>query len=456
MVRDKIKSFLSRILLPKSSLPFFSRYTYHHHYWASFIWSISGGLLGLGGYVLTKGLNATALEIALLSTAGGIPYFITPFWSQFIRRHGIRNALLVTSCMEACTLLLIAFAGVPWQFILLSTIAGTAATALLPARNFIVQQNYAVTLRGRIFGQLQTYSLFIGLGLTLLTGVFLDFKDIVFYIPWREAGKWVSHQAVVEIFRLVYPIAAVLVFMAYVQFRKIRPRGEGLDVRGSSAREESYLGNMITSFREVMKVFAGHRDFLVYEMGFMLYGTGVLMMGPVMTYFAKNDLGLGYFMFAFITSFISGVVQLVVSPIWGILMDKLKGPRTSFLIYVSLAVCALTLALGAVLKNVTIIGVGFAMHGIGMSGIGITWALGSVEFAGKGQADRYTAAHVVLVGIRSLYAPLLGVGLMYALGGAQWVFVCSAFFFVAASALMYFLRRSMQRGGRKSQAVFEA
>jgi MFS family permease len=454
MIRANIKSFLSRILLPKSSLPYFSRYTYHHHYWASFIWSISGGLLGLGGYVLTKGLNASAVEIALLSTAGGIPYFLAPFWSQFIRRHGTRKALLLTSCVEAVSLALIAFAGLPWQFILLSTIGGAAATALLPARNFIVQQNYAVSLRGRIFGQLQTYSLFIGLGLTLVTGMFMDFKELVFYVPWFAGGKFVWHRVAVEIFRFVYPIAAVLVFTAYVQFRKIRPRGEGLDVRGRhAARRESYLGNIVTSFREVIKVFAGHRDFLIYEMGFMLYGTGVLMLGPVMTYFAKEDLHLGYFMFALITGFASGIMQLVFSPIWGILMDKMKGPMTSFLIYMMLALCALTLAVGAAYKSVELCALGFALHGIGMSGIGITWALGSVEFAGKGQADRYTAAHVVLVGIRSLYAPLLGVGLMYWLGGAQWVFVSSAFFFTAASALMYFLRRSMQRRGGQSRTA---
>jgi MFS family permease len=452
MIRSNIKNFLSRILLPKSALPFYSGYTYHHHYWANTVWSIAGGLLSLGGYVLTKGFAATPVEIALLSTAGGIPYFLTPFWSQFIRRHGIRNALFVTSIIEASSLFLIAFAWLPWQFILLSTMGGMASTALLPARNFIVQQNYAVSLRGRIFGQLQSYGTLIGLVLTLLTGKFMDALRITVHIPWPEGGNWVWHEFVLQGFRLVYPVGGVLVFTAYVLFRRIRPRGEGLGTRGqAAASQETYLENIATAFRAVIKVFANHRDFLIYEMGFMLYGSGLLMIDPVMKVLSDRVLGLSYTAFALITIITPGVMSLVFSPVWGILMDRLKGPRTSFLIYATLALSALGLAIAAAFSSMGIFALAYSLFGIGMSGIGITWALGSVEFAGKGQADRYTAAHVVLVGIRCMYAPLMGVGLMSLLGGAQWVFICSMGFFIAASALMFLLGRAMRRNGRHSQ-----
>jgi MFS family permease len=443
--------FFSEIFLSQSALPFYSGYTYHHHRRSTIVMGLMGGAMALGGYVMQRGLHATDWEMTALTIVSGLPYLITPFWSQFLRRHGTRGTLSFTPYIEAGAILLMACVWLPWQFIVLIGVNMIAATAMLPVQNFIMQQNYAVTLRGQIFGQLSSFFVLISMGAAFITAFVLDMRPLNLTMALPKFIHAKPLHIYIETFRFVFPLAAVVCLVGRMMFRSIRVRSESIVMAPARkrAREVGYLTNLITSFGEVVKVFKNDKHFFMYEMGFMLYGTAIIMIGPVVPIVANVKMNATYVEYALATILVSSLVQLPLGPVWGRIMDKLKGPRTSLSIYLILIV-SMVILWGAVTLNSTwLLGVGFFVQGVGMAGINITWNLGSVEFSKRGEVDRYTSSHVFLVGLRFCYAPVLGVGLMNLLGGplkgAQWVFLCGTGFLAMASMMMIFLRRSMAR-----------
>jgi len=457
--KKTINGLLSKLVLTQSALPFYSGYTYYHHRRSTIVMGLAAGLTALGGYVMQKGLKATDWEMTILTIVSGLPYLLTPFWSQFMRKHGTRGTLSFTPFIEAGAILLLACVWMPWQFIALIGVNMIASTAMLPIQNFVMQQNYAVSLRGRIFGQLSSFFILVSMSAALLTAVVLDMKPVALNIPLPKflfpGGPL---RASIETFRFVFPLAAVAWLVGRMMFRSLRARGEGVVLAPARkhAQQVGYLKSLITSFGEVVKVFRNDRNFFLYEMGFMLYGTAIIMIGPVVPIVANQKMNATYLEYALATMLVSSLVQLPLGPVWGVIMDRLKGPRTSLIIYLILIVSMVILWGAAEQNSKWLLGLGFVVQGVGMAGINITWNLGSVEFSKRGEVDRYTSSHVFLVGLRFTYAPLLGIGIMSLLGGVQrgapWVFLSGTVTLSLACILMIYLRRSMVRQQSRLEA----
>jgi hypothetical protein len=77
----------------------------------------------------------------------------------------------------------------------------------------------------------------------------------------------------------------------------------------------------------------------------------------------------------------------------------------------------------------------FFIFGIGMSGITISWALGSIFYAPEYEVSNYQAVHVTLTGVRGLFAPLVGY-LIIRIFSIEINLVISALLFALAGLMM--------------------
>jgi hypothetical protein len=75
-----------------------------------------------------------------------------------------------------------------------------------------------------------------------------------------------------------------------------------------------------------------------------------------------------------------------------------------------------------------------------MSGVSIAWALSSIYYSPAAEVSNYQAVHITLTGIRGLFTPALGYGIMVIIS-IEMTFVVSAFLFLLGGILMLFESR---------------
>jgi sugar phosphate permease len=92
---------------------------------------------------------------------------------------------------------------------------------------------------------------------------------------------------------------------------------------------------------------------------------------------------------------------------------------------------------GALADNLWIVAAGTFMIGVAMGGGQLAWQLGQNIFATKDNVGTYMGLHVMLTGLRGMFAPFLGVGIYHTLSrlfsdagvssvpGGRWLFLGS-------------------------------
>jgi hypothetical protein len=92
---------------------------------------------------------------------------------------------------------------------------------------------------------------------------------------------------------------------------------------------------------------------------------------------------------------------------------------------------------GALADNLWIVASGTFMIGVAMGGGQLAWQLGQNMFATRENVGTYMGLHVMLTGLRGMFAPFLGVGVYHALSkalpgstegdvpGGRWLFLLS-------------------------------
>jgi MFS family permease len=162
---------------------------------------------------------------------------------------------------------------------------------------------------------------------------------------------------------------------------------------------------MRKAWREAWRILREDGAFRTYEIGFMLYGCGFLCSIGLLILYAEEELGLTYGQWTTAQFLAFPAAQVVGSALLGRLSDRLGIVKTT-----ALAFGGLGLFFGVMPQVGSAEGLvaAYALFGFAMAGVGMGWSLGPLHFSPEGSAHMYTAVHFSLVGVRSLFAPLLG------------------------------------------------
>lgn len=139
----------------------------------------------------------------------------------------------------------------------------------------------------------------------------------------------------------------------------------------------------------------------------MIIGFGNLISAPLrIEYLANTKYSLNFSesQIALFVSIIPNITKLILTPIWGMLFD-----RISFFMIRFLSNLGFMLGILGFFTSNTETGFLFSaiFYGIAMSGGDVTWNLWVTKFAPKNRVADYMAVHIFLTGIRFLIAPLL-------------------------------------------------
>jgi MFS family permease len=393
-------------------------------------------------FVLGKSLNAPGWLVTLSVTIETTGMMLALYWGQLMVTGGRRRALFWGGLAGRVIMVLVLGVTTAGQFTVVVIIVHMFAALVYPAQNGILQANIRAERRGRVFGWGALVQNLTMAAVSILVGRLLD----------ADPGMY----------RVIYPVFGCLGFVYPLILSRLPRPADDLThdpVRVfvvprlplGPVRLGRLAAALITPFRAAATTFGQDRPFLWFEANFMIYGVAFMMLVPVVPLYFVNELQLSYGQISSARVLIASLGVALLSPLAGRLMDRFNPVRLSSLSYAVIALYPATLAVGAVLfPGQPALGayLAFGLYSVGMAGVNVTWNMGSIAFAPRGQGGYYQGIHVAMVGVRGLVGPAVGFTVLRLLGYRE-VFALSALVFLTAACSSALLGRWLGAGFKR-------
>ena len=430
----------------------------------------AGATVAFGDVVARKTLGMSGLAVTILTMSGPVTALGTIWWGAILRGRDQRRIFLFLGITSTLSLTAVSLLTAPSQLILLYYLYCLAATVFGVAENRVMQQHFSPQSTGKKYG--------------LATGGRMAMGALVF----AAAGFWMDHHT--EGFRQVYPAAALISMVGLAMMATI-PTGvrksespkvlksESLKVLKSESSKvlksespkvsESGLSNF-TSFqlsnphelplpidrrliakpvKDVIELLKRRKDFLRFELAFMVYGVAFMLLMPVVPLYLVDDLKLSYSTIGLARGSLMMVVMIPAMPLFGRMYDRTTPHRMSALIFGLLPLYPLLLIAagraGGALQT-WLVYAAFGWFGVVMSGLSVVWALSSIRFAAGEDVGIYQSVHIAATGVRGLVGPLLGYAVMILIS-KEAAMIAGAGLWLVAAWVMVWMRRIDRKMG---------
>ncbi len=356
--------------------------------------AVEGGVAG----VLVKNLFTGHVDDGLLNTmvalvagAPALAMITSFFWANLNQGRDKIRFLLFAQVACMLSLLLIAFAPIDTLGLFIMAGGAIAArcfwTAVTTVRATVWRANFPKPQMGKLAGSMVRIMTLV-MGLTgIMLGVALGYYPLAF--------RW------------IYPLLAGLGLIGAFVYRGIRVRRQKILLRHE--RELVEKEPHLPGPGVLWSVLHNDRNFRRYMKLMFVFGTGNIMLIPVLIIILSEHYNMPQLHQMLITSSIPLLLMAASIPVWSRFLDRGHvihyRARQSWSFPMTFAVYLAAV----VLHQPLLFWLGAIMHGIGMGGGVLGWNLGHLDFAAPERAAQYMGTHVTLTGVRGLFAPLLGV-----------------------------------------------
>lgn len=418
-----------------------SRYTARFHIPAAGLEGLVAGVFTLNDIVLRKTFGASAFLVTLMVAAPPVSQLLAIVWGNLMEGRSKRPFILGFGGIGRLALLLVAVATTPLGFSLPVVFSITMATAIVPALNALYQTNYTNMDRGQVFGWVMSVTAVCNIAGSMGAGAWMDLDP--------RAYRW------------IYPLAGVVGLGASILYYRIRARRLALTLRVSRraraaghepradrlAAAADWLGDVQRALRHPLRgaltTFRADPDFLRFEAAYMVYGLAWMLVQPVIPIFLVDEIRIEYGQAALARGLVFWGVISLASPLFGRMLDRWNAVRVSIVGFALLIFFPLAMALS---RSLPAIYASFAIYGLAMAAVNISWTMGPMLFAGNRDAAVYMGVHVTMVGIRGLVGNPLGL-LLLETAGSRAAFLTASALFAGATILMLRLQRRMAGAG---------
>lgn len=410
------------------NLRLIERYTFYYLNLSYLFGGIAGSIFLFNDVLAKKTLHATNFELTILAIIMPMSLLFSVFFSNLMKGRDHRPFLFWSAVLGRLPLLLVLFVSTATPFIIVIFLASLASAVSIPPTNTIYQSNMSEQVRGKAFGVATSIFTLVTLFGSLLVGSILDL--------WEQS------------YRILYAFSAILGFLSIYYIIKIRVRHESHapdEEKGEEPNGELMASYYISEWvlkpiRNTTRLLREHPKFALFERNFFMYGFAFLMLQPVLPVYLVEVVKLNYTQVSLAKGIFFYSSFILLSPLLGILLDKVKPFMHCSIILFILATFPFSLIF---IKSPIAIYLAYFVFGIGMAGINIVWTLGSLHFAGKGEAAEFMGVHVTLTGLRGLLAPLWGY-ILLTFFGMNAAFSVSCATFLIASLLMFLMTTNLK------------
>ena len=351
--------------------------------WSNFLKAPFWAMYALLIFILCKDLQATPMQIAILIALKPIVSLFSPYWSALVHKRPdrLRSNVILAGIIAHIPFFFFPFINSPWFVITSGALFLMMKRGIIPAWMEILKRNLPESRRQRTFSYGSILSYLGGALLPIFFGRLMD----------TEPGSW----------RFLFPSTALFSLAGTFFLLRIPAMEAPLERAPFEWKAVLYR-----PWKNTLELFKTRPDFVRYQIGFMLGGGGLMVMQPALPAFFIHDLNLSYTALTLALATCKGIGFAVTSRIWATWMDKLSIFSFSALVTLLAALFPLTLLLAPI--QIAWIYVAYLIYGVMQAGSELSWHLSGPIFAQKEDSSSYSCANVVTVGIRGLFAPVLG------------------------------------------------
>lgn len=377
-----------------------------------------------GVVIARKSLGASELMITFLAMATPVANLSSLWWARLIKGRDQQIILIFVVSIG-----LIAIASGGWlhsinHLLIIHFTWFTAFALLRTSESRIVQQHVSSARTGKIYGG--------GASLRMIAVAIIS----------AVAGIWMEN--VEGGFRDIYPLIALIGIIAMVSIASIQTSERGTVLPMPIDRHF-----FLDPLRKVITLLRRRRDFLRYEMIFMIFGGAFMMTGPVIPIYLVDELNLGYDIIGLTRGMVAQITGVLAMLVFGRLFDRTTPHRLAVWLFSAMSLYPVLLISAGIFEGslrTIMVSVAFAYFGAIMSGVLILWQLASIRFSGEEDAGVYHSVHLTAAGVRGLFAPLTGY-LVMTVFGIKAALLTAGSLFLFAGIMMGIMRWIDSRAG---------
>ena len=462
---------MSRTATPLLRPGIYSRYAWYFQARAAVLLGVWGGVAIHSEYILLNILGGDPVHVATLVAVGTAGLFTGLFSGPLMQGRPKRPFFLLIGAGGRVGLLIMACASDPTVYLVGFAVFSVTDAFLIPAMTSFYQASYPAAVRSQFFGRATRYGVVTLILVSLGTGYALEqqpqlFRHLLVLAAFTGAAGWWQMARVRPRTKRSNPNTLMVSGASYALPESITDAA-GHATSGSPVPAVGTLRSRSRSrnpFVATVQLFNRDRRFFLFEMLFMIYGVAFMIVNAVIPTYLIAEYGIGFGQIAWAKGMIfHGMLALGVP----LVVHRFgnKSPMAVCVIaFFGLAVTQVLIFLsphidhalhGGVLEpvyqatgGILMLYLAFLLYGLSMSGVHVVWNLASIYFAGDDEPTTYQGGHTLLVGVRGVTAPFLGVWIATTFSAAA-AFITSAALFLIGSVLMGL----MDRRERAAQAA---
>ncbi|MBC8104435.1 MAG: MFS transporter [Cytophagales bacterium] len=356
--------------------------------WDFLAGACSGAYMGLAFPFFTRiargDLHASETAIALLAAAPFLGNLCSPLWARQMEGRSKMPFVQGAWITARSLLLLTPLAFAAWPFIAIVGGLQFVGTIAAPAYTSLMRDIYPDRARGRLMGYVRVVA------------------QILTFLATLTAGRLLDHGVS---YRFLFPVAGLFGIAAALAFRQVRALAPSALPVGEKLSTRQFALDTLTILRD-------NEPYRWFAFSVFTYGFGNLLVTPLYGLYQVDVLHISNTQIANLANFAS-LWSIVGFVFWGWLMDRIGAPRTVLFSIVCIASIALVY-----FSTHAVNGLFFAsaLSGFGFAGIELSYLAAILAYAETGRAAQYQSLHSLLLGVRGILAPLVGIPLMKALG----------------------------------------
>lgn len=339
-------------------------------------------LFNMFPFILYNDLHITPFQLTVVVALKPLSSLFSLYWSHSIaeRRDRLISNVLLGGILRHIPFFFIPFIDNPWLLIAFFGFHMTLERGVQPAWMEILKINIPGITREKVFGWGSSMGYIGSAVLPFIIGYYLD--------NYFQAWRW------------LFPLAAFLsLFAAFFQVKI------PIDVE-KKPPQQKHFPSLSEPWKKAWQLIKSRPDFARFQIGFMIAGSGLMIMQPTIPPFFKDVLNLSYTELLFAITFCKGIGFALASPLWARWLS-----RSDIYIFTSLVTFLLALFPIFLLfstGNILWLYAGYVAYGVMQAGSNLSWHLSGPIFSRDKDSSLYTGINVATVGIRACFAPALG------------------------------------------------
>lgn len=368
------------------------------------------GIFNMLPFILYKDLHATPLQLAIMVALKPLVAIFSSYWSSWIHRSSdkIISKILLLRFL-ALLPFLAPFFDSCWAFIAAFGFYMMVAYGILPTWMEMLKLNVPQLKRERLFSYTQAFGYFGGGLLPFALGGILD--------SYYEAWRW------------LFPIAALLSLCAsYFQARLI------IKQDNEEPCSHNFSHHLLYPWKSAWNLLKENVLFRKYQVGFMLVGSGLMIIQPGLPIYFVDTLHLSYTELGVAITLCKGIGFALGSPLWSKWLNQWGIFRFSS--FVSCLAALFPLMLVLTQFQISWLYLSYLIYGFMQSGNELSWNMSGPIFAKDRESTLFTNINTMAVGVRGAFVPALG-GMLISWLGASPVITLGGILCLAATLRLF-------------------